>query len=217
MALLSLGLMGCEKEESRSRIGGARGARTTGDGRLQTTNGTVGQQSQVGFTGVIWAGNGVSQQEFQYRLDNFMSVSFDPVQNLGMVSGQHNADTGLRLRAETRAELSTGQPVMTNSTGSIRPGSGNIRILVWDDLAKQSGQGYQPVFQLVSGQIQNNQVTLTFTDEFGTLNVVGQISNGYFLGVINYDNKQYWDGEMPGAANRLGEFYIPTCDYFRCQ
>ncbi|MCB0422978.1 MAG: hypothetical protein KDD61_18400, partial [Bdellovibrionales bacterium] len=197
---LAIGMMGCQKEESRSRIGGARGARTTGDGRLTTTTGTVSQQSASGFTGIIWSGTGISQQEFQYRVDNFMSVSFDPIQNIGAVSGSYQADTGLRFMALNRAEMSSGQPVLTNANGSLRPQSGSIRILVWDEIAKTTGQGFQPTFEMVSGQIQNNQVTLSFSDSLGTLTIYGYINNGYFQGVIDYDNRQYWDGETPGAA-----------------
>ncbi len=80
----------------------------------------------------------------------------------------------------------------------------------------QQGQnGYS-----VSGSISNNgMVNMTFSDQWGSVNFVGQYSynnptTSTFNGNVYFTNLS---GLNPNQRIHLGQFSIPTCSFFRCQ
>ena len=218
--VVSAGITACGgDDEAKVRPSSGRDTRTVGDGRTTTGVGTAGEQSTAGFTGVVWKGVGVSQSEFQARVDGFMSVNANPVDILDLISGDVNAVTGIRFLGVTKVEMSDGAIVNHNSSGALKVGTGDLKILIWDEKARSLGKGFQPSFSMISGNISGGKVTMNFEDDDGKFTIEGWFDQGYFYGYMNYDNAHYWNGVDDtgrGEANRLGEFFIPMCDYFRC-
>jgi len=59
------------------------------------------------------------------------------------------------------------------------------------------------------GQIQGNSADIYFQDQYGWIRFYGNFDSQYFYGRVYFDNTNGW-------ANDMGDFYIPTCSFFRC-
>ncbi len=117
------------------------------------------------------------------RTNNFTSIlnTFMNGAELGYVSGNPYDDTGVRFTGNARSQ---------------------IYILVWDEYAYQAGAYYWPM-RVRDVQVQNNYARLIVDDEVGQLKFEGEIYNGIWSGVVQFNNSY-----SNGASGTLGEFEI---------
>ncbi len=179
-----------------------------------------GGQSSVGI-GKSWGGVYIDQQNqwvntdylFNENVHDFVAAHMNP-QDLGSVSGQMNATTGIRFWATA----STGQPVNPNGNNNISiNGEGSeLRIVIWDSYAGYIDSNGELITEVpvhirgtAWGNVTGNRAVIRFQDQYGWIELNGQFDSNYFQGTMFFDNTN-------GAANYLGRFYVPTCGFFRC-
>jgi predicted small lipoprotein YifL len=118
-----------------------------------------------------------------YDLRSFMYG----VNDLGTVSSNMNASTGIRFR--------------TNRSNQ------SVQMLVWDSIANQSGQAYFWSLHVVN--VQNG--SLTAQDNIGTITFQGSVQNGIWRGSVSFKN----NSNSGGAQGSLGQFEIGANQMFQ--
>lgn len=70
-----------------------------------------------------------------------------------------------------------------------------------------------------SGQVSNGSASISFSDEYGQINVVGQISSGTFNGSVTFANNYYYGTNgyayNPGYTGTIGSFNMQTAAIFQ--
>jgi hypothetical protein len=174
--------------------------------------------------GIILNGNltdgSASQSTWQDAISGFTEAKYPP-DYLGFVSTTASGGTGAFLGG--RVELQTG---VLNAAGSqvanIRADS-KLLVEIHDEFTDRldaSGQMVKPLwraFTAASGNVQGNRAVIRFTDEYGSVTLDGTFSGQLFYGTFQYDNARTWDNTGTGAAGTVGNFRLPTCQFFRCQ
>jgi hypothetical protein len=89
-------------------------------------------------------------------------------------------------------------------------------IVVKDAFQNQTVQPIPVYLTNASGEVSGNYAHLHFEDALGWVELEGQFDQSTFQGTISYDNKTHVSGGTP-AAGVLGNFSIPTCQFFVCQ
>lgn len=164
--------------------------------------------------GAMFAGSSFSNSDFDNNVHALTSATMDPSQ-LGFVSGDLNQSTGVRFWGYAEAGSGAFNPNGMNYT-TIRPNTAELRMVIWDSYAGNldlSGD-VVPEYPIhirgsASGEIQGDQAWVRFTDKFGTVDLVGRFDSQVFSGYVAFSNKN-------GAAGYVGEFFIQTCSFFRC-
>lgn len=203
-----VGLSACSKDQGSTAVG-----RSDPAGNVWAT-----------ANGIVLNGNltdsAASQSSWQDAISGFTEAKYPP-DYLGFVSTTASGGTGAFLGG--RVELQSG---VLNAVGSQ---SSNIRadskLLVeihdeYTDRPDSSGQLVKPLwraFTAASGSVQGNRATIRFTDEYGSVTLDGTFSGQLFYGTFQYDNARTWDNKGTGAAGTIGNFRLPTCQFFRCQ
>lgn len=112
--------------------------------------------------------------------------------------------------------------------GTVNGQQSMIKVVVCDSFC-QSGQGDlsqsldAALGMNIQGQIQNNQITVDFNDEFSSVRLTGVINGNTVTGQISFINHCELDSaglyctEVPQQQMSLGNFTIPTCSLIRCQ
>ena len=182
----------------------------------QPTAPKVGQVSPVsGRTWYpIYGGSYFSEEEFNYNVHDFVANIMDP-QNLGSVSSQINASTGIRFWG--RAEVNGAFNPSTYMNTTIRPQNSELRISIWDSYAGSRDSTGELISEIpvhivgtASGEIRGQTARVRFQqDPYGWIELYGQFNAQTFQGTVFFDN-------TGGYANYLGVFSIPTCSFFRC-
>lgn len=206
-------LGGCSKQDGATPI-------TTGrDGRISTPGGSAVSSAGIQLNGwVISSGN---QDLFQEAVGGLVDATM-PADYLGFVSADAKGGTGLFLGG--RVELQSGA-LNPNSTARVNVrADSKLLLAVYDEFtgrADASGTVVKPIsigFSRAEGYVSGNQVSLKFIDpQYGFVVMQGSFSGSLFRGSISYDNAVRYDGSRPGAAGTLGDFEVPTCQFFRCQ
>jgi hypothetical protein len=107
------------------------------------------------------------------------------INDLGFVSGSPYDDTGIRFRGDARR-------------------GGKINILVWDDVASQTGEAYYWALNVVNVQQGSSRAVVTAEDGVGSVTFDGSIQNGVWSGTVYFNNSQ----DTNGASGTLGNFSI---------
>ncbi len=207
-ALAVLG--GCTKQE------GATPITTSGRGVSPTGAATLGNGRSLNG----WVFSPGNQDLFQEAVVGLVD-SKAPADYVGFVSADANG-TGVFLAG--RVELQSGVLNVNSSTQmNIRSDSALV-LAVFDEYTgrvAQDGKKVEPFtfdYNQASGTISGNTVrSLTFTGPTGSVTLSGSFDSKYFRGTISYDNRIRYDGSSTGAAGTLGDFAVPTCEFFRCQ
>ncbi|MCC7404520.1 MAG: hypothetical protein IT288_09005 [Bdellovibrionales bacterium] len=221
IACLTVAVVGCGKKDKKQSIRSGRNAR--GPSEL-VNRGAVNNNGQpIRFTpgsGTTWGEIvGSPEDAFRDAVYYFVSATVDPAE-FGYVSGQPGQDTGVRFwgSVETEGSFRSG-----TANQRIRRETAELRISIWDSFAGQTdGAGNViPEYPIhirgaTDGYVNGNRAVVTFSDAFGSITLDGSISGDYFSGTVKFDNRQYWDGVAPGATGTLGNFYVSTCGFFRC-
>lgn len=206
-SLVLVALTGCQNKNEEapilSRAIGPRGA-------LGANYGING----ASLTGKIFTDPSY-QQEFQDAVTGFLSTDVNP-QYVGLVSATGRNNSGVYFAG--RVALSTGSlRTFTGSYADIHPNS-SLSIQVRDYSPQYPNAPALPpfTFSRAQGVIQGNQAEIIFGDSYGTVTMVGIITQNTFEGEISYDNSVSYDGSKSGAAGTLGNFSVPTCSFFSC-
>jgi len=213
-----VGLSGCgEAKKSRGTVN-VRGGNRLGNAPIDS-NGKVdlGNMAQGRLVGVLWGNN---DQDFQMQMQSLVSASI-PVNELGPVSGQPNANTGARIVGDVDA--GTGLNAL-NGTAQIR--GGQFLIGIWDEYAI-SGQlsEINIYFGSMTGNItkngQSGSAQIQMQDSYGSVTLSGQFDMNQFTGTMNFTN----NCTIPAGSQTCSEsgshsgavqFRVPTCGFFRC-
>lgn len=219
LALSMLSLTACQKNDGETAIG-----------RDRTAANNIWAQG----AGITLNGN-VTSSDAQ---DLFREAVLDLVEPLcaeisgcnrdtwvGYVSPQANG-TGVFLGG--RVEMQSGVLNPNSSTVmSIRTDS-KLYAVIYDEFSGRPDASGQVVpyvsraFTSATGQVQGNRATLCFADKYGIVQMEGTFNGQNFYGVFHYDTgikncSQVNQQPIGGHAGDLGQFHVPTCQFFRCQ
>lgn len=210
---MGLSLAGCQNKDDgptvESNRAGVPWAGGTGSPTSPTSTG-------VQVSGYVTA-NSTYQSQFQEAVFNLMST-WVPRQYVGYVSSTLENNSGVRFG---------GQVTMANGAGlqSVGSGSANIhqasRILVQVTDQWPSGQSFSPLpemyMQNAEGYVQGNYATLRFWDDYRVIYIEGQFDGQNFTGKFRFQNIKSYDGSQIDTRKwLLGDFQVPTCQFFRC-
>lgn len=165
--------------------------------------------------GAVHGGNGrISEVEFDARIHDFVAATMNPME-LGSVSGQIGAQTGVRFWGFVEPQGTRFNP-MGMGSANISSTNSELRMVIWDSYAGMIDVNGEliPEYPVhikgnAVGQIQGNNADIYFQDQYGWIRFYGTFDSQYFYGRVYFDNTNGW-------ANDMGDFYIPTCSFFRC-
>ena len=205
---IAVAMVGCQKASDSTRVG-AEGPRAGG-----ATTGTI--PAGLTLNGVVWR-NPSEQSAFQNAVYDFMEAQINP-DSVGYVSSQGADQTGVFVAG--RVELTSGQPLMVNQLSGLQnilPTS-EILVAVYDKFANQTNLPALPVTYLrkANGYLQGNQVFIDFSDDYGHIRLDGVINGQTMVLHFNFQTTRTYDGKS-GSSGKLGDLYVPTCQFFRCQ
>ncbi|MES2964124.1 MAG: hypothetical protein V4760_09565, partial [Bdellovibrionota bacterium] len=213
LLMMVVTIAGCQKAPESTPIrGGGSGPRANGEAP-PTTGSTT--DSGLVINGLVTSSN---EPFFNELMKDFMAGSIDP-QYVGWVSasGQHN--TGVFIGG--RVSLAGGAPIksVNQPNAQLNPDS-ELFVMVVDYVPNQNPEPLPPTYfkklDVNQSSISGNSATLVFYDARGFVEMKGTFDGNYFTGRFYFDTQQTWDGQLGGAGN-LGDFRVPTCQFFRCQ
>lgn len=149
---------------------------------------------------------------FRDRVGGLVSATMDP-SKFGEVSGQYGAQTGIDLRLR----------LIQMGTGQVDSAQSRIQLVIYDSMVGQpnsSGGTIQPYPITISGSAtgminqSTRQFQVSFTDQYGTLQINGTWDQTQAKGTVVFQNKAHFSGGMP-ASGTLGVFVFPTCALFQ--
>jgi hypothetical protein len=170
--------------------------------------------------GAMHAGSRLTNDEFDFYYHHFVSATMD-AEMLGDVSGQVGDSTGVRFWGYAQGAGGVRINPYGSNNMNIDTANAELRIVIWDSYAGQydSEGELVPEYPVhirtgtsghsVSGQISGNWAKIVFRDQYGWIELNGTFDANYFSGWAWFDNSG-------GSAGHLGDFYIPTCSFFRC-
>lgn len=209
--LLSIAcLAGCAKKGGETAIGRSpqtmNPATTWAQSAGITTNGNVRAQAS-------------EQSLFQDSVTDFVGAMLAP-EYLGYVSATGAGGTGFNLGG--RIELQSGVLNTANSTQVNVRTDAKLYVEIKDEFAGRAdstGAITPPItrgFSQSSGYVVGNRAYIKFTDKYGFVEMEGTFSSSSFTGTFRYDNATAYDSG-PTHAGLVGDFTVPTCQFFRCQ
>jgi hypothetical protein len=181
-------------------------------GYPRTTGGApTGSPVGISLNGIVVADSsrGQDQDDFNERVRDFMEASVEDRSYVGYVSGTPNDGTNSGVYIGGRVNV---------QGSSIDPRS-QLVVAVFDAWPQEYGQVPalpQPYFTQAEGVIQGNEAHLRFYDDSGWVEMIGTFDSNNFVGEIYYDVQRTATGQM-GHAGLIGQFSVPTCQFFNCQ
>lgn len=203
IAVMSLSLMlsacGKKKDSNDATVAAARDTRVGSGG-----TGSVlpsGQTYSPGQPVSVFAQDSMITQ-FNEAIKILVSATMDPA-NVGNVDNRN----GVKLR---------GVISLNCTSGVMNPASSKIEVSIQDDLKNSDGELYEPIIITVlgaSGTASNSNVNVTFSDQYGLINLVGTYDSSNFTGDLKFKNTTAYKGKTEGT---LGSFKIPLSEIFKC-
>lgn len=211
LALVSVSLIiGCAKKEEGTPIGRSTAPQTPAEAWAQGAG--------VTFNGVVWRAAS-AQAIFQDNINGYVDAAAKNP-HVGYVSSTASGNTGFYFVA--RIELQSGVLNTTNTPRvDVRTNSQLVTVIYdeFTDRPDESGQVVPAIrrgFDNVSGYVQGNRAYLKFTDAYGSITLDGTFNGTTYVGTFVYDNTHSATDGVP-AAGTIGQFQVPTCQFFRCQ
>ena len=211
LLLSAVCLSGCAKKDGETAVGRAP--------ETMNPNTTWAQSVGIKANGVV-AAQASEQSLFQDAIIDFVTGMLAP-EYVGYVSATASGGTGFYFGA--KVELQSGV-VNTANTQQVNVRSdAKLYIELRDEFTGRTdstGAKTPPItrgFSQASGYVQGNRAYLKFTDKYGFVEMEGTFDAQTFKGSFKYDNTTMWDGSGQGHAGPLGQFSVPTCQFFRCQ
>jgi hypothetical protein len=189
-------------------------------GRAATRNafntGTGTVQSAVGnyqISGRITSSS-TYQDQFQEAVRSFLSASIGS-NYIGYVSATGANNTGVYFGG--KVALQSGPLRGTNQQSAIT-GNSPIMVAVYDYFPGVSTGGPIAVaFANSEGTVSGNYARLRFFDDYGSVTMEGQFDGNTFTGAFKYETKDIYNGTDQTLWGTMGDFQIPTCQFFVCQ
>lgn len=208
---LTLAISACSKkdENSSSAIVTGRDARTGGP--LNTSSGSFSA-----VNGLVYD-EYAQNDEFSNSVRKFLSTELSP-QDVGYVNPLGSDDTGFFFAGH----MITSIPVDTNSFSQNLMIQANSELYMQIHHKFQNGTSTMMALMgpstgaTVSGNIQGTRANITLNDSAGSVRLNGTISRNYFYGTFTYSNTKRYDGG-PGSSGTVGNFMVPTCEFFQCR
>lgn len=209
IASAAASLMGCQNNDKGSvqvqnRMGYPR-----------TTSGVPMDASTSGLrlNGVVFS-ESYTEEEFRDYVQDLMEASMSDREMIGYVSPLAEGNTGVFFGG--RVQLRAG-PLQAGMRSEVAP---NSRLVIGVfDMFPDVGQLPplpQPFFVNAVGTVEGNEAHIRFEDDNGFVELIGTFDNQYFTGSMTYDVRRTVNGQT-GRAGKLGEFQVPTCEFFVCR
>lgn len=210
LLLVATTVLGCSKEQGATPIDRSNAA--------LAPQAQWAQSAGITLNGDI-RGN-ASQNSFQDAVSGFIEGRWAP-EVLGYVSSTATGGTGAFLGG--RIELQSGILNPSNAVQMNVRADSKLFVAIYDEFTGRPDANGEVVpalsraFTSATGYVQGNRAYITFSDEYGSVDLEGTFSGDVFYGRFDYDNTRRWDGAGQGAAGSIGDFRVPTCQFFRCQ
>ena len=173
-----------------------------------SANGTVSAQSS-------------QQSLFQDGVAGYIDAML-PAEYLGFVSATTSNGTGFFLGAKVELQTGVLNPAANSAQINVRTDS-KLYTEVRDEYTDRLDSAGQKVpaiargFVSASGYVQGNRAYLKFTDKYGSVEMDGTFNASTFIGTFSYDNVMTAGESGRTAAGTVGQFQVPTCQFFQCQ
>jgi hypothetical protein len=182
---------------------------------------TVEWARSVGISANGTVSASASQQSlFQDGVEGYVDAML-PAEYLGFVSATATNGTGFFFGAKVALQTGVLNPSASSAQINIRPDS-KLYTEIRDEYTDRLDSAGEKVpaivrgFVTASGYVQGNRAYLKFTDKYGSVVMEGTFNATNFVGLFFYDNV-LTAGTGPIAAGEVGQFEVPTCQFFRCQ
>lgn len=209
LVLVAFSMTACQKNNSGSAPIEARGG--------VSRAGHYSDPAQVGLqlNGVVFS-EARYQEDFNHSVRDFLGASI-PKEYIGYVSARAENNTGVFIGGQVDLANGQGLRSIVGSRMEITPSS-RLVVAVYDYWPNQSGvEPIPPVyFTSSSGYVSGNSAELMFRDSYGYVKLSGQFNDQVFAGTISYYNERNHDGSRQSQPRVLGNFELPTCQFFRC-
>ncbi|MDZ4660799.1 MAG: hypothetical protein SGJ18_04195 [Pseudomonadota bacterium] len=152
---------------------------------------------------------------FNTQVQGLMSATV-PLSEMGTVDPLAGQKTGVMFQGAVKATVTSG--AITN----IDLATASLRLVVWDSLAGTSDRDGKIIpeypIDMIGASSQSNglNVNLTFSDNYGNIQFIGNVMGARFEGSVFYQNWVSADPGLPKGYQQLGKFSIVACDFFIC-
>lgn len=170
-----------------------------------------------GYWGDITGNVSLNPTQFNDQWRGLMSATLIPTpQAMGTVSSYSGTQSGVRIQGGIRASFAGGM------ISNVDLPTAQIRIAIWDSLAGTTDSGGKiipeyPIHMIgATGVAAGNQVSLTFSDAYGSISIAGTINAGLFQGNMSYQNLVNLSGGSLPQNGPLGNITVNVCDFFVC-
>ncbi|NQZ01047.1 MAG: hypothetical protein HRT45_10325 [Bdellovibrionales bacterium] len=208
--------------KDRGRVGSGRDgrdrARDDDNSFSRLNNGSGGD----GW-GQVYADGG--QDEFQAKVMWFTSSNMDPLsstQGMGYVSGNLSDSTGIWIAGDV--EFERGRFDGDTAPSEIDEDKAAFAMIIWDSYASETDSSGQEIggYGFSQGKayysmVEGNRAIIEWKDSAGHVWLDGVFNRDYFEGYIYFYNLRSQNTQFATEqVVRLGQFYVPTCSFFRC-
>lgn len=209
LAVVTLGA--CAKKEESTAIGR--------DNATMAPTVQWAQSNSIIANGIVTA-NSSQQSLFQDAVKGYVD-GFMLTENVGFVSATASSGTGYYFGA--KVELKTGLLNQTSTPRTDIRTDSKLYVEIVDEYTGRldgSGQKVPSItrgYSSATGYVQGNRAYIEFVDEKKNLvKMDGTFNGSTFIGTFEYDNTFSADGSST-AAGVVGQFQVPTCQFFHCQ
>lgn len=154
--------------------------------------------------------------DFNTRVQALMSATL-PRSEMGIVDPLAGQKTGVMFQGAVRANLNNG--IISNTDLA----TASLRLVIWDSLAGTKDKDGKiipeyPIDMIGASAVQAgpNSFNITFADNYGTIQFIGNVIGARFEGTVWFQNWVSVDAGLPLARQELGKFSIIACDFFIC-
>lgn len=151
-----------------------------------------------------------SSASFQQTVGDLVSAVMDPLY-LGDISGASSGVTGVTVTMK----------LVFDAQKQIVPQSSRFEILIKDSWVGDAGTDGEPILAIeilhdgtsqLSGSLQGENLQLHFSDEYGSIDLSGQVRDGLLQGTISFVNSRSWDNSAPRSGT-LGQIQVSSCSF----
>ncbi|MBT4760674.1 MAG: hypothetical protein HOO06_03155 [Bdellovibrionaceae bacterium] len=219
---------------SKSKRGGSGSQQQQDD----TNNSMSGAEStSLGVCGFVGNMPGMLLRDdgnddwFVEDIGKFLTAKGDPYAkgdegfDLGTVSSRCDASTGVRMKGTV--EASGSHSFNKNGNNNFNFYDGELLVGIFDSKSQNNNAWAIPVEGVVTGgEVRGNYARVIFdwvergddnriTEVYGQIVLEGYYDSEQFKGRFLIMNDKHYNGGTP-AIGPIGEFYLPTCNFFRC-
>lgn len=219
LIFISMGL-GCEALFREAPVAPplSPGAGGSPPGRVNPSSKTPPAPQSQSEWGVIKCSHSQEAQRlFNQQLKRFLSSKTDPQTMIWFVncSGRSDLKGGTWIRGSVQFKDGDFDPQSTSQNLIGISASSYIEIhIVASNGRPVATLGLKAVEY--SSKVEGSFIILAFEDGGGKVFLEGEVENGLFTGVFNYQNSKTYTGQSGGYRGTIGKFSIPVCSLIQC-